>query len=69
MGSHARRSLPVYDEKNQKRTSHPITRPECRRNTLPLRLTTANTTAKTPLTNGIREKAITIPRIFWAQAG
>ena len=68
MGSHARKSLPVYDVKNQKRTTHNGTKPILKRNALPLWLNIANKMTKVAFINGTIAKIITSLRMSSAQA-
>jgi len=68
MGSHARKSLPVYDVKNQKRTTHNGMKPIFKRKALPLWLNIANKMTMMALTNGTIAKIITSLRMSSAQA-
>jgi hypothetical protein len=68
MGSHVRKSLSVYDAKNQKRTTHNGTKAIFKRKALPLWLNIANKITRMALTNGTRAKIITILRMSSAQA-
>jgi len=68
MGSHARKSLPLYDVKNQKRTTHKGTKPILKRNALPLWLNIANKMTRVAFINGTIAKIITSLRMSSAQA-
>ena len=68
MGSHARKSLPVYDVKNQKRITHNGMKPIFKRKALPLWLNMANKMTVITFTNGTIAKIITSLRMSSAQA-
>jgi hypothetical protein len=68
MGSHARKSLPVYDVKNQKKTTHNGTKPILKRKALTLWLNMENKMTMMALTNGTIAKIITSLRMSSAQA-
>jgi hypothetical protein len=68
MGSHARKSLLVYDVKNQKKTTHNGTKPILKRKALTLWLNMENKMTMMALTNGTIAKIITSLRMSSAQA-